>query len=1168
MFKKQTTDAYFKIIKENHKRYLETNMVSHIDTVGMDRKKSLIQHYVSCISNYREFSKDALNDAIRSPTAAEKVSRGAVSSLIGMGIGGLAFAGAQRAPSMDLWGAKTAVQGGFAAAIGTSCSALIYKTWDSCAEKPAHADMKACEEEMKNAGFTHEKYTALSGELVKLFHFRESLLCGLHSTKKSSLRELFKKRYFSATDLAAFHDSDFNRAIEVYFLEQLNVLFNEAFQTIYQVHDQEIQQEKNAFKFMQWMKRHFESPENRAKFTQQLQLDFMKECIRFLEKQKSQRSFVGNYPFLMDLIVGVFAASIAIGVCAWTVFFIPTLAFVCIGIAAAAIAAVATHVTIVFNDALYYKRDKGNRASIQAAIDSIGKEQKRLNTLLQVVVKTSRQDLTALKTFDDENESSFSKIIHLRQNSNVALGGVRAWIREFTARFNESKLVEIDLSERIKSLVSDAHDQTDVLQRELVAWMTSEHPRDSAHQHVIKWINDTNAYLMDPQNAAFIKTFESIQKIKEQVLEVVGHLPRTCTKALPDALVQFYTGSVAEGGLNGLARDLDNVRRLALVIPDNTPLNAEHPYHQLLETTFAIQLKFNANPKAKFVFQGDSDYRKKLGLSSDSVNRIDDQLTLSTIQDYLMHSFNFLCTLDHFEETDQWDKPFQHTPAFMVYRMLLVKQFANLTDPNNLRVDPLIKDAIKAFAKQRLNCDPEVAFDDILNQALLVAPSGKGGSINDKLGNPCSISDLSYIADAIRVDVAYVSSPLSPQQLISFEADLFLRQNADQMILGCHAPTALIPECSVHFSKKITQAIATTVAFIEIIKTRELLTQTHATPCYLRVVQNETARLITQINTILSLPKDASVPLNQVPLQEALTALRTFQKTLPAVPVVKKTITPEEVKPPQATQVLLEPLTSAVDAVSNGVSTGLQAIRDELSSGVEIISSIFDHSSTPVTVVESQKREHESLIPIPLTTAVDAISNGVSTGLQTIRDELMLSGERVGSFFQSGSDNVSNTSAPTLGQETPPAVVPTVIAPVTLTNPQAVISAPVLISETFINQLSQYVAYETSKRDNELKGCFSFFKTGETQIACGHKHSRKEKMDAATLLITKSRQWNQGVAENDLSWTEDTIFTTNKKLKKIISDHHYDALKTVFTRSADALIPAAATERLEQSHAV
>ncbi len=874
MFTKRTINDYFNIIKANRKAYLDTQMVVHLGIPGTENKKELIDQYLLCIRHFHTLKQSDLDDDIRDSTLQENAERGAFSALIGMVLVGLFFAAEQNTPSADLFGLKTAAQGGFATAIGASCSVLIYSAWDKSDEKPAHADMKACEEEMKKAGFTDERYNAIAADLVKLFHFRECLLLGLVDKKKANMREAFATQYYLPSNGQLFNDKDFNLAIEVYFLEQLNELFQQAFKKIHEVHAKEIHDEAKGGEFTVWFKRHFESTESRQQFTQEMQVHFIKTCIEFLTEQVNQPGFLGQYLYIVDFFSGLVTASLAVAICAVTTLFIPVFALVSIAIAAAFLGTVSAHLTISLTD-LYYKRSLENRQTIADVIECVTMEQKRLSILLKSVPITSQKDLSELKKYDDNDKSSFLQILSGKSPKQIALGSARGWIREFAARYNESKVVEIDLSDRIKTLIDNSEDQTLLLQKELLAYMSSTARTKPLLPQLAAFIKDTTAYLKHPENAEFIRVFESVQKIKEQVLEITGAIPLSLTTKLPENLITFYTAAIAEGGLAGLMSDLTQVRQLAAVTATNTPANAQHPYQLFLDTAFEIQLKLNADPNTAFIFQGDGLYRSMLGLPCNYTKRIEDLIDGSNVLDYLKHSFNFLCTLNHYDTNVDWHGAFQNSPAFVLYRTLLVKQLAHLVDSNNARVDSLVKEVIKQFVHSTLNYNPDVAFNDILNQALLIKPKPQGKTIMDKLGNPRLISELSFIADAIRVDMAYIMSPLSPEKLITLEASHFLMSNNDKLIFSYNTHGEFIPEPSINFYNKICDTIHITTKFLDTLNTKNILEHTGTIKLYLQVISNEINQIKLQISTL----KPLLGPLSDTSLDDVIQKLDLFKQT-------------------------------------------------------------------------------------------------------------------------------------------------------------------------------------------------------------------------------------------------------------------------------------------------
>lgn len=848
MYKKMSTEDYFQLIKKNHKASLATNISVSIESGAQKNSTARLSRYLSYIRDYQTFIQTELDEAVKSMSTGEIIEKGTLSALFGIGVSALAFIMQQKTPSADIFGAKALTQAGFAATLGASSSVLIYEAWRKSNEKPLSANLESTKADMRKAGFTDEKYNELSENLIKLFHYRECLLNG-------PMREAFKSRYYTKDNATDYNEVNFNKAIEVYFLEQLNLFFKKTFQSIYTLHDKEIQDEKDTPDFIRFFKKHFKTEENQQRFTQQMQLEFIIQCIHFLQKEMNAPGFLGKRTYLIDALIGLIIASLAVGFFAINILFIPVFGLVSIGLVAGSLAAVCSHLTIVNHEFLYYKRDKANREAIKSVIQKISNEHKRLSSLTQTVVATTHKELNDLKIYDHPERSSFLKLLQIKKTKHVALGSVKGWIREFANRFKESKFIEIDLSERIKSIINDAHEQTELLEN-ILSRLTASAPHakstDSTDLHELRsLIEDTTHYLRGKEEQDFIKAFECVQKIKEQVLEAVSGIPTSHTKPLPSLLIQFYTRPLSEGGLGGLKSDLEQARTMAPIVSLSLPTDEHHPYHRFLNTAFTMDLKLNSTQDPARILQGDPSYRRMLGLPSAQTLHGEHQITSSNIQCYLTASFCFLCSLnDYTGGHTSWEEPFQNHDEFVLYRMLLMKQLASWVDPSHSTLDSLTIEEVKTFAKEKLNCNPDIAFDDILSQALLMNPNDGDTFIQDTLSNSHKITELSSVADAIRLDIAYGSSRLSPKQLAGLAAHDFLKINEGNILLGINAADLLIPASSNEFILNIRDAITTTTAFITSIETDLLLRQTGTTRLYQTVIHTEIERMISQINKL------------------------------------------------------------------------------------------------------------------------------------------------------------------------------------------------------------------------------------------------------------------------------------------------------------------------------
>ncbi len=871
MINRLSADDYFKLIAKNQKTMLADSEFNQFSFEGIKQKTALMQEYLDHLRQFQDSEASYFDEAIKGPSLAAAVGRGVLSGLLGFGGGAALFATEQRSPSLDVFGAKTVAQGGFATALGASSAALIYTAWEKSKEKPLSMDYAAFQKEMQQSGFTHEKYATFAADLVKLFHFRECLLLNLPNHEQVHLRERFKNRYYSDKRSSLFKEANFNRAIELYFLQQLNRLFNQAFQTIYQVHQTDINHEQSPF--IRWFKKHFETAHSQQQFSQQMQIDFMTTCVRYLEKEMSEPSFLGRYAFILAALAGFIAGAFVLSLLAITHATLSVLALFAINITAASIVMAISYYGITQNEQLFYQRHADNRRAIQEAIQSINKERTRLTTLIQRVVPTKPEEIEQLKQF---NQTDNLSLRNLFIRTHVAFGSGQAWIREFASRYRDNKLVEIDLANDMRQLIEQSFQQTDALVSALVKSINNQ-PNKKIQTKLRKYLEDTETYLLDPANEAFIRSFNLVQKIKEQVLEIVGHLPLTLfNQTLPKVLIDFYTKPISTGGLGGLASDLEHARLLTPILDKTTPADEHHPYRGLLAIALRINDQLNTLPAGNLVCKGDTHYRKLLGLPNLSPPIDAQSLTLSQLNDYLNASFNFLCSLNNYNVSLSWEKPFQHSQEYIVYRMLFVKQLAVWADPNNLRVDAVIKQRIVQFTLETLHYHPTHSFSDITSQALLHGSDGDERTINDPLNNSHALTDLISLTNALRVDMVHDVNPPSVKLLICREAKQFQTTANYPILLGINsAAPELVIEASSQCVETVEQAIASTKAFLKSIQSNHLLQETQSLRVYQARVTDEVQRLIDEVDLLKQ-------QTNNQHLKTLMQTLTSFKTSLPA----------------------------------------------------------------------------------------------------------------------------------------------------------------------------------------------------------------------------------------------------------------------------------------------
>ena len=963
VFNELSIEPHFKIIQENHKIFLHKQDAQALQSiVGPEASTPIVQDYIIKIRSFHgaDETTTAMQADITGPTTGEKLKAGMFSTMVGGMVAGGAFLGEQKAGSKDLFGIGTAAQAGFAGVIGASVGAVVYEGWKKCKEKPSQVQLKKLEEAMKKDGFS-KKYNELAEGMVKLFHFRECLLLDLDDDKHGKMRDLFITRYFK--DKAQFDLNAFKIAIEVFFLQELEHFFNNAFDEIYELHQQEIEDDEARNAFVKWFESQFKSTQKkRSRFTQQIQLQFMNQCLGFLESELEEKSVIGRFPKITSSLIGFTAACVVLGVLAAFVPVIPIIGLFGIGIVVLALAAVSTYFAITKIDKLYFKRDKENRAAIKNDIQHVGVRRDQLKKMVDRVVQTTVKEIAELKKYEKQDKKTLATFFGFKEQKNIAMGGWRAWYREYKKRFIENEIVEEDLKAVIKQIILDSKKQTSAIQTALLDYMPhagDSHSRlapktdgEKALDVLRKFIQDTQDYLKGPENGDYKRTFELVQKIKEQILEIVAALPLTKEQIaefanppqppyqakhpippLPDFLVKFYTAPIAEGGLAGLAYELDQVRAFAPVVTQASVSNTDHFAEQnLMNTALAINNRLTTDPNRFYILQGDTDYRKLLGLSTYLSDNAPPMIA-STIKDYLGASFAFLCSLNNYEHNTAWDKPVQNTSEFILYRMLLLTQLANLCDPANTAVDDHVQLKIKEFAQENLNYDPDLAFDDITNQSILIhlepeQSDDHSDHIENEVGGKSKLSKLGYVTEAIRVDAAYVSTELSRQDLIHFAARDFLKEQfvdsninskkEDKIILGYSE--RLNPENSSNFFRKVNKAIDDTTLFWETIKTQELLQRTKTLDSYNGILVEEVKLLKSGIDKLKKiLEKENKLTTDQMSeLQYAERDLDLFIKSLPKIEDLTSPQPPAETKPtssPPTTTVK----TSAVPEVNSGV---------------------------------------------------------------------------------------------------------------------------------------------------------------------------------------------------------------------------------------------------------
>ncbi|MBI2786914.1 MAG: MnhB domain-containing protein [Legionella longbeachae] len=876
--KKRNLNDYFQLITDNHKEYLKQNTITQLEMRGELENAKAVEQYANEMELYRGKKKYFLDEEIGDPlSSGAKAGYTLLAALGGVGAAAVSYYAQNNIPVINP--VPKPVTGIFSVLIGAGLGTVLFNSMT--AQNAPTNDFGKLKEVMNKAGFTDEKYNALSKELVALFHFRECVLLGLSDNAGRNMREEFKsdlnmnlidpqKKMTDKEREKAINEA-INHAIEVYFLTELNKFFEKAFESIYKIQEDAFKSDNEQLQIVRWINSFFANKDDREKFTQKLQVEFMNRCAKYLEDQMVEPTFLAKYQKHIASIVGFIGGAIAVGLAVMIIgsplSLIGIAGIASVGLIIACVTGAATYFSIEKIDSLKYKRDKDNRTAIDRTVQDVRNDSTRLDNLISSVVETTSDDIDDLEKFKNENAPkgfyAYFQSFFVEEKAVLAMGASTSWIREHASRYRHNKISEVDLRKLEKTIIEESEKQTAKMQNHLKNMMTSENPIDM-HQELKDFISKTMEYIQNPAYEKIIKNFKLIEKMKQQVLEIIAVVPLNAKQELPKEVINFYTRPVKKGGLGGLEQDLTLARKLAPIVADEnkTMLN---PHYSILLAAQRLNARLMKDKNRWTIFKGDDDYRDMIHLRpEDPKNRIEKKINSQNIEEYLQNSLDFLYSLNRPLKEEELgkksDAPIENTHEFILYRTLLIKQLANLVDPKNQRVNKSIREAIKKFVIEKLQLDPKVVFDDVLNQALFMNMEDQGKPIKDNPKNeeilPSTIGYthyLDYMAEAIRVDLAFVSkNVVTPKLLIEQEAKSFLSKTNKNHLFGYKASDTYLnrPDGNPEYLEFIEEAIKTTDEFLAEIEKRDVLMTS-------RMVSNYVIDCIEHIKEISSLVEKA-----------------------------------------------------------------------------------------------------------------------------------------------------------------------------------------------------------------------------------------------------------------------------------------------------------------------
>lgn len=298
---------------------------------------------------------------------------------------------------------------------------------------------------------------------------------------------------------------------------------------------------------------------------------------------------------------------------------------------------------------------------------------------------------------------------------------------------------------------------------------------DGRDQRIEAFVTATRMYLANPEHKATIDTFNIKQKIKEQILDISVHIGNG-----GEYLCELY---------KELGGDVSDIREAI----ELTVFEQLTPYSTLLTTKDNLEQHKRDNYHNKDIFNGDTTYRTYLGMAAiDPLNVA--TLTTESVTTLLKNSHDFLLSLLPDVEPGILEVPLNNairkSPAFNLYRMLLLKQLAHLCEPVQSPIKPDVRQTILDFVSNNLGIDDaEMMFNNLSNERWL-EPTTTDPDIRHN-GKFLQRRQLDLVAQTVRLDIAYNSTPLSAQYVIDVKiaekmqdkSELFYHGDADHQLL-------------------------------------------------------------------------------------------------------------------------------------------------------------------------------------------------------------------------------------------------------------------------------------------------------------------------------------------------------------------------------------------------
>lgn len=259
-------------------------------------------------------------------------------------------------------------------------------------------------------------------------------------------------------------------------------------------------------------------------------------------------------------------------------------------------------------------------------------------------------------------------------------------------------------------------------------------------------------------------------------------------------------------------------------------------------------------------------------------------LTAENINRYLDNSYAFLLSLCHKIKPGLGLDPLQQsarvTDEFVLYRMLLLKQLAAISESDSKEISNEIKFKIRLFIQKYFNQDTKIIFDDLENQMFLLNKEAPNSRIYKNSDHFEVIdTELDNIFQAITLDMAYNSNNFRFIDILDYFINKFIKeydsQSATVFAYG-KAEQEINPQGTKYYLKTLAQYCNNTTEFLKSAQTNTTLTATNLLDCYRYNISLQVCR--TQIRIICSIKEINKLKITNETTEQITLLLKSFQQ--------------------------------------------------------------------------------------------------------------------------------------------------------------------------------------------------------------------------------------------------------------------------------------------------